>query len=47
MTASLLLPLLILIAAKFIGPMKRRPRTVYGICAALVVVGNCLGFSAS
>jgi hypothetical protein len=34
----LLLPVLILIVAKFVGPMKRSPKIVYSVCAVLVLL---------
>jgi hypothetical protein len=36
--ASLLLLMLILIAAKLIGPMKRNPKVVYSICSVLALL---------
>ena len=36
--AFLLVPMLILMAARLIGPMKRKPRVVYSICAVVVVL---------
>jgi hypothetical protein len=35
---GLLVPVLILITARFIGPMKRNPKVVYSICAVLAVL---------
>lgn len=36
--ASLLLPVLILIVARFVDPMKRHPGIVYSVCAVLVLL---------
>jgi hypothetical protein len=41
--ASLLIPFLILIAAKFIGPLKRHPKVVYSVCGVLVIFVCSLG----
>ena len=35
---DLLLPVLVLIVAKFVGPMKRNPQIVYGVCVVLVLI---------
>jgi len=45
--ASLLVPVLILIAARFIGPWKRNPKVIYAICAVLVLLTCSLGPSVS
>ena len=45
--ASLLVPVLILIAARFIGPMKRNSRVVYTVCAVLAVLACALSASSS
>ena len=34
----LLAPVLVLIVAKFVGPMKRNPQIVYGVCVVLVLI---------
>ena len=44
---SLLLPVLILIVARFVGPMKRNPGVVYSVCAALALLLCFLGASTS
>ena len=45
--ASLLVPVLILISARFIAPLKRNPRVVYPVCAVLVLLVCSLGPSVS
>jgi hypothetical protein len=35
---SLLVPVLILVAARFIGSMQRNPKVVYTVCAVLAVL---------
>lgn len=44
---SLLLPILVLIAAKFIGPMKQHPRIVYSISSILTLPVPALAASVS
>jgi hypothetical protein len=36
----ILLPVLILIVAKFVPAMRRRPAVVYGVCVALVLLAG-------
>ena len=45
--ASLLVPVLILVAARFIGPMKRNPKVVYTVCGVLAVLASALPASSS
>jgi hypothetical protein len=36
--ASILLPVLILVVARFVGPMRRNPKVVYSVCAVLALL---------
>jgi hypothetical protein len=46
-TVSLLLPVLILIVTKFVGPMKRSPGIVYSVCGLLAPIPCALAASVS
>jgi hypothetical protein len=41
----ILIPVLILIVARFVPAMRRAPGVVYGVCAALVLLMGFLSFS--